>query len=83
MPPTGDPGEYPFDGEFGCTQMLEVVGTGMHEVEVEDVLVLVLVLRVEVAEQVYRLNDVETDGAGPVGGYLDLQDDLEHELPGQ
>lgn len=50
MPPTGELESYPFHGLLGCVQMLELVGTGTHEVVEEDGFALVVVgLAVEVA----------------------------------
>lgn len=37
MLPTGADDVYPFDGLFGCLQTLLVVGTGTHEVVVDDI----------------------------------------------
>lgn len=74
---------YPLDGEFGCEQILDVVGTGMQEVLVAELVFFVLLEDVAAAEQVYTLVETVGLGDGPVGGYLDLQDDLEHEEPGQ
>lgn len=48
MFPTGLEDVYPFEGLFGCQQILLVVGTGTHEV-VEDADVVV---EVDVGEQV-------------------------------
>jgi len=80
MFPTGLEVVYPFQGLFGWVQMLLVVGTGTQEVDV-----VVLVVFVDVAEQVYT--EVVTVGGGggvhPAGGHLDLHLEAEHEPPGQ
>jgi hypothetical protein len=50
MEPTGEVELYPLEGALGCTQMLEVVGTGTQEVLVAEL--VVLELEVEAALQV-------------------------------
>lgn len=90
IPPTGLSRLYPLYGLCGCSQIQSWVGTGTQEAVVEAVvdavvgtLVVVLVVVTGQGKTVVEtLGPGGVGGDGYAGGYLVLQDDQEHLLPG-
>lgn len=92
MLPTGEEEEYPFQGLFGCTQTLELVGMGTQLVVDAAAFELVVDGLADdgLADEVAAAGQVQTDVEyvavgfeGPGGGFLEVHPPLLQFPPGQ